>query len=130
INQVSIERDHIYPFDQRFKYQTAFYQVVHLATLTGIAFSAVEIFSEEVRKRTRIFSHGNADLVRDDAQILQVIGKASSQAFASQSITLKTAAALDDAYLSHFNASSEKDHEINQIAELESAQGQVVISDL
>lgn len=130
INQVSIERDHIYPFDQRFKYQTAFYQVVHLATLTGIAFSAVETFSEEVRKRTRIFSHGNADLVRDDAQILQVIGKASSQAFASQAITLKTAAALDDAYLSHFNASSEKDHEINQIAELESAQGQVVISDL
>lgn len=130
VNQVEIERDHIYPFDQRFKYQTAFYQVVHLATLTGIAFSAVETFSEEVRKRTRIFSHGNADLVRDDAQILQVIGKASSQAFASQTITLKTAAALDDAYRSHFEESREIDHEINQIAELESSQGQVVISDL
>ena len=130
VNQVAISRDHIYPFDQRFKYQTAFYQVVHLATLAGIAFSAVETFSEEVRNRTRIFSHGNADLVRDDAQILQVIGKASSQAFASQAIALKAAAALDDAYLSHFNATAEKDHEVNQIAELESAQGQVVIADL
>lgn len=130
IDHVEIERDHIYPFDQRFKYQTAFYQVVHLATLTGIAFSAVETFSEEVRKRTRIFSHGNADLVKDDAQILQVIGKASSQAFASQAITLKTAAALDEAYLSHFETDRQNDHEKNQIAELESAQGQVVISDL
>lgn len=130
VDHVEIERDHIYLFDQRFKYQTAFYQVVHLATLTGIAFSAVETFSEEVRKRTRIFSHGNADLVRDDAQILQVIGKASSQAFASQAITLKTALALDEAYLSHFENDLQNDHEKNQIAELESAQGQVVISDL
>lgn len=130
IQHVEIDRDHLYPFDQRFKYQTAFYQVVHLATLTGIAFSAVETFSEEVRKRTRIFSHGNADLVKDDAQILQVIGKASSQAFASQAITLKTAAALDAAYISHFGSNPEIDNEKNQIAELESSQGQVIISDI
>lgn len=130
INQVGIDRDHVYAFDQRFKYQTAFYQVVHLATLTGIAHSAVETFSTEVRNRTRIYSHGNAELVKDDAQILQVIGKASSQAFASQAITLKAAAALDVAYRSHFNSSPEIDHENNQIAELESSQGQVVIADL
>ena len=118
------------PFDTRFKYQTAFYQVVHLATLAGIAHGAVDTFSEEVRKRTRIFSHGNADLVRHDAQILQVIGKASSQAYASESIALRAAEALDQAYYSHFSFDEILITKTNDQAELESAQGQVVIADL
>ena len=130
IQDVAIERDHILPFEQRFKYQTAFYQVVHLATLAGIAHSAVATFSEEVRQRTRIFSHGNADLVRDDAQILQVIGKASAQAYASEAITLATAKALDVAYLSHFQSDATFEQQANDRAELESSQGQVVISEL
>lgn len=130
INQVAIERDHILPFDQRFKYQTAFYQVVHLATLTGIAHAAVQTFSEEVRQRTRIFSHGNASLVREDPQVLQVIGKASAQAYAAQAITLRTAAALDEAYLAHLHANAELDQQANNAAELESSQGQVVIAEL
>lgn len=130
INQVLIERDHILPFEQRFKYQTAYYQVFHLATLARIALSAVETFSEEVRQRTRIFSHGNADLVRHDAQVLQVIGKASAQAFASQSIALTAAEALDLAYLTHFQDNDVADQQANNTAELESSQGQVVISNL
>ena len=127
---VPIERDHIYNFDTRFRYQTAFYQVVHLATLAGIAQSAVETFSDEVRKRTRIFSHGNAPLVRHDPQVLQVIGKASAQAYAAEHIALAAAAALDDAYYNHFHGSHDLVDEANDRAELESSQGQVVISDL
>ena len=130
IKHVEIKRDHILPFQDRFKYQTAFYQVVHLATLTGIAQSAVETFTEEVRKRTRIYSHGNADLVKDDAQILQVIGKASAQAYAAESITLRTAEALDQAYISYFNDNEESVLQANDLAELESSQGQVVIAEL
>lgn len=130
LTNVVVEKDHILPFEQRFKYQTAFYQVIHLATLTGIAQSAVATFIHEVQKRERIFSHGNADLVRNDAQILQVIGKASAQAYASESITQKTAQALQKAYLSHFTESEIKQLQANNHAELESAQGQVVISDL
>ena len=130
IQQVDISRDHILPFEERFKYQTAFYQVVHLATLAGIAQSAVEAFTQEVRKRTRIFSHGNADLVRDDAQILQVIGKASAQAYAAEAIALSTAEALDGAYISHFQNDAAADQQANDRAELESSQGQVVISEL
>ena len=127
---VAIERDHILPFDQRFKYQTAFYQVFHLATLAGIAHAAVATFVHEVQKRDRIFSHGNADLVRNDPQILQVIGKASAQAYASESITIRTAEALQRAYISHFGESEIKNIQANNDAELESSQGQVVISDL
>ncbi|QIO08697.1 acyl-CoA dehydrogenase family protein [Acinetobacter lanii] len=130
IEHVPVTRDYILPFDQRFKYQTAFYQVVHLATLAGIAQSAVTAFSNEVRKRTRIYSHGNAELVRDDAQILQVIGKASAQAYASESIALRSAEALDRAYLSHFQNDAALDQKANDLAELESSQGQVVISEL
>lgn len=130
IEHVPVTRDYILPFDQRFKYQTAFYQVVHLATLAGIAQSAVAAFSNEVRKRTRIYSHGNAELVRDDAQILQVIGKASAQAYASESIALRSAEALDRAYLSHFQNDAALDQKANDLAELESSQGQVVISEL
>lgn len=130
LTDVAIERDHILPFEQRFKYQTAFYQVIHLATLSGIAQSAVATFIHEVQKRDRIFSHGNADLVRNDPQILQVIGKASAQAYASETITLRTAEALQQAYLSHFEESEIKNIQANNDAELESAQGQVVISAL
>lgn len=130
IDQVEVPISHILPFDQRFKYQTAFYQVIHLATLSGIAYAAVETFSQEVRDRKRIFSHGNADLVRHDPQVLQVIGKASAQAYASEAITQRTAEALQRAYLSHFAEDGEKEHQANIDAELESAQGQVVIAEL
>lgn len=130
VHQVHLPASHLIPFDQRFKYQTAFYQVVHLATLTGIAQAAVETFSQEIRERKRIFSHGNGDLVRHDPQVLQVVGKASAQAYASQAITLKTAEALQKAYESHFSELEVKEHQFNVDAELESAQGQVVISNL
>ena len=130
IENVPVSREYILPFDQRFKYQTAFYQVFHLATLAGIAHAAVETFVNEVQKRDRIFSHGNADLVRNDPQILQVIGKASAQAYASESITTQTAEALQRAYISHFSESEVKNIQANNDAELEAAQGQVVISDL
>lgn len=130
LKNVEVIEEHITPFDQRFKYQTAFYQVVHLANLAGIAASAVEAFIQEVQERTRIFSHGNAALVRQDPQILQVIGKASSQAYASESITLRAAEALDAAYQSHFQNDSIIDQDANDRAELESSQAQVVIAEL
>lgn len=130
IQNVAINRDHILPFENRFKYQTAFYQVVHLATLAGIALSAVDIFTQEVRKRSRIYSHGNAQLVREDAQILQVIGKASAQAYAAEAIALRTAEALDAAYLNHFEGDANANLHANDRAELESSKGQVVISEL
>jgi len=129
IQNVEITREFIFPFEQRFKYQTAFYQVVHLATLTGIAQSAVEKFTEEVRSRTRIYSHGNAELIREDAQILQIIGKASAQAFAAESITLTIAEALDQAYLLHVKQDSYQELQANDHAELLASQGQVVISE-
>lgn len=130
LKDVAIERDHILPFNTRFKYQTAFYQQFHLATLAGIAENALQVFKQEVQKRDRIFSHGNADLVRHDPQILQVIGRASAQVFSAKSITLAVSDALDEAYTAHFSYDEVRDQTANHAAELQSSQGQVVISNL
>ncbi|MFP4905353.1 acyl-CoA dehydrogenase family protein [Paraburkholderia sp. BR14261] len=50
----------IIDFSTRFKYQTAFYQLVLLAVLAGTGRAALRDISQEVRSRRRIFSHGNA----------------------------------------------------------------------
>lgn len=68
--------------------------------------------------------------MREDAQILQVIGKASAQAYAAETIVLRTAEALDAAYFNHFEGDENADLRANDRAELESSQGQVVISEL
>lgn len=122
--------EEVIPFETRFKYQTAFYQLFHLATLTGIAQAAVDEFKQQVRQRTRIFSHGNGDRVDQDAQVLQVIGKASAQAYAAEAITIQAVHAAQHAYEAHLSRDIEQEKQTNILAEIESAQGQVVIADL
>lgn len=127
---VNAEVEEVIPFDSRFKYQTAFYQLFHLSTLTGIAQAALEEFKQQVRARTRIFSHGNGDRVDQDVQVLQVIGKASAQTYAAEAITIQAAHASQRAFQAHFAKDLVAEKEINILAEIESAQGQVVIADL
>lgn len=88
----------VLPVAGRFAYQTALYQFVLLATLAGIAHAAVRDFSQAVRERSRVFSHGNAALARDDAQIQALIGEAAASAFAVESTVLQAAVSLDEAY--------------------------------
>lgn len=125
-----VEDDNLLDFATRFKYQTAFYQLVLLAVLAGAGRAAVREISEEVRKRTRIFSTGNASQVSQDAQVQQVVGKASAQVYAAEATALRAAAASQLAYESHFGHNAEAERNANIAAELESAQAQVVIADL
>ncbi|PKM30711.1 MAG: monooxygenase [Gammaproteobacteria bacterium HGW-Gammaproteobacteria-11] len=125
-----VEDDNLLDFATRFKYQTAFYQLVLLAVLAGSGRAALRDFSDEVRKRTRIFSTGNASQVSQDAQVQQVVGKASAQVYAAEATALRAAAASQLAYESHFGQNAEAERNANIAAELESAQGQVVIADL
>lgn len=125
-----VEDDNLLDFATRFKYQTAFYQLVLLAVLAGAGRAAVRDISEEVRKRTRIFSTGNASQVSQDAQVQQVVGKASAQVYAAEATALRAAAASQLAYESHFGHNVEAERNANIAAELESAQAQVVIADL
>ncbi|MFC6340135.1 monooxygenase [Pseudomonas sp. CCM 7891] len=125
-----VEEENIIDFATRFKYQTAFYQLVLLAVLVGSGRAALRDFSAEVGKRTRVFSHGNAPSTRQDPQILQVIGKASGLVYASEAATLRAAQAAQAAYLAHFTDDAETERQANIAAELESAQAQVVAVEL
>ena len=125
-----VEADNIVPFETRFKYQTAFYQVVLLSILAGIGKAVERDAARLVRERKRVYSHGNAPRVADDAQIQQVIGQLSAQAYAAEAITLRAAAALQRAYDSHFSGDASLEHQANVEAELESAQAQLVVIEL
>lgn len=127
---VEVKPINIIDFSQRFKYQTAFYQLVHLATLAGIAQAATHDIAEQVAKRTRIFSNGNAPLVKLDPQIQQVVGQIASQAYAAKAIALSAAEPAQRAYIARIENNLEAEKQANIEAELESAQGQIVIADL
>ena len=125
-----VEDDHLIDFSTRFKYQTAFYQLTLLAVLVGSGQAAVREVAQQVRIRARVFSHGNAAAVRDDAQVQQVVGKASAQVYTAEAAALRAAQASQRAYLAHFAKDEQAEREANIAAELESAQAQVVIADL
>ncbi|WET11351.1 acyl-CoA dehydrogenase family protein [Pseudomonas sp. D3] len=125
-----VEDDHLIDFSTRFKYQTAFYQLTLLAVLVGSGQAAVREVAQQVRVRARVFSHGNAPAARDDAQVQQVVGKASAQVYTAEAATLRAAQASQRAYVAHFAKYAQAEREANIAAELESAQAQVVIADL
>ncbi|WP_349904039.1 acyl-CoA dehydrogenase family protein [Parafrigoribacterium humi] len=122
--------ENVIDFDTRFKYQTAFYQGVLLSVLAGSIKAAERDIAEEVRKRTRIFSHGNSDSFATDPQILQVIGQVSAAGYAAEATVERAARALQGAYEGAFLDDEIEDERLNDIAELETAQAQVVLTAL
>lgn len=130
-----VEEENLIDFDTRFKYQTAFYQVVLLAVLAGSVRAAEREFADEVRRRSRTFSHAAAPVWREDPQILQVIGEIGAAGFAGEAIVEKAAHALESAHRAALDAragriSTEREEEINDVAELASAEGQVALTPL
>lgn len=125
-----VEEENIFPFASRFKYQTAFYQLFHLSTLAGIAHAITRDVAQQVRDRRRIFSTGNAASVAQDVQVQQVVGEVSAAAYAAEATAVRAAFAAQRAYDTHWAGDAEAERQANIEAELESAQGQVVISDL
>lgn len=122
--------ENIFPFSTRFKYQTAFYQLFHLATLAGIARAATYDVAQQVRERKRVFSTGNASSVAQDVQVQQVVGEVAAAAYAAEATALRAAFAAQRAYDTHWAGTPEEEKQANIEAELESAQGQIVISEL
>jgi len=121
--------DDVVLFDERFKYQTAFYQAVLLSVLAGSVVAAERDIAFEVRNRTRVFSHGNADTFAADPQILQVVGEVSAAGFAARAVVDRAAQALQGAYEGAFLDETE-DEQRNDRAELATAQAQVALTSL
>ena len=125
-----VPAENVIDFDTRFKYQTAFYQGVLLSVLAGSIKAAERDIAAEVRSRTRIFSHGNSDSFATDPQILQVIGEVSAAAYAAEATVERAARALQGAYEGAFLDDEIEDERRNDLAELETAQAQVVLTAL
>lgn len=128
-DNVSVPGTHVLPFEDRFPYQTAFYQLNLLATLTGIAKAALADVVEAVQKRTRNFSHANAPRVRDDAQVLARIGEVAAAVYASEAATLRVAGAVQ-AVADAVHAEPEDVDALVEASEIESSTAQVVVSEL
>lgn len=126
----AVEAVGVVPFETRFRYQTAFYQLVLDAVLSGAAAAAVRDVTAQVRKRTRGYSHGSGTVVRQDPQVLQVVGRARAFAFAARAATLEAARAAERAYLSAQSGDKATDDSANVEAELASAAAQVAAAEL
>ncbi|KAF1019185.1 MAG: Dibenzothiophene desulfurization enzyme C [Paracidovorax wautersii] len=125
-----VDEENIFPFETRFKYQTAFYQLFHLATLAGIGRAIERDVSQQVRDRQRIYSSGNAPHVSQDAQILQVVGQVSALVYAAQATALRATLPAQRAYEARLSGDAAAEKQANIDAEIESAQGQIVVSEL
>ncbi|MBY4952555.1 acyl-CoA dehydrogenase family protein [Pantoea sp. DY-17] len=125
-----VEQGHVYDFATRFRYQTAFYQHVLLSTLAGIGRAVARDGAQAVAARNRVYSHGNGGAVRQDAQILQVIGEITSLAFAVEATVIRATHSLQSAYVAHFSSDEAQIAAANVLAEAEAGQAQVIASEL
>lgn len=107
-----------------------FFQLVHLATLSGIARAAVNDVAREVSNRTRNYSHSTAASSKEDAQVLQIVGRVHSLAYAVGAIAEKAAKSIQAAGEARFQGDEEKEQQINDQAEIEISTAQAIISRL
>ncbi|MGO1284290.1 MAG: acyl-CoA dehydrogenase family protein [Brachybacterium sp.] len=124
-----LEARDIIPFADRFGYQTAVYQLVLLAVHAGIAEAVKADAISAVAARTRTYSHGNADRVREDPQILQVVGEIAAVSSTAVASAGQVAEAVQAAY--EAVGAGEEDAEATVVAaELASARAQIITSRL
>ena len=95
----------------------------------GIGLAVERDAAQGVKHRSRMYSHGNAAVPRDDAQVLQVVGQISSWAWATRAAVLQAAESLQQAYVAHVSDDEALIARRNQLAEVEAAQAQVIASD-
>jgi len=75
---------------------TAFFQLVHLATLAGIARAIERDTVAFVQRRKRIYSNGSGVLPSQDPLVQQVVGQLASTAFITASAVQAVARGLGD----------------------------------
>lgn len=72
----------------------AYFQLVHLATLAGIAQALQRDAVAYVQARKRVFSHGSASLPKDDPLVQHLVGELASTAYVAQVVVADVAAHL------------------------------------
>lgn len=129
-DDVLVDPNEILLEGESFQYSAAYYQLLQLAIITGLGRAASYAVSQAVAERTRNYSHANSQFVRNDPQILQVVGQVRSAAYSAGAILEKASQSLQRTYLSALQQDLELDAAQNALAELEVAQAQGVITHL
>ena len=127
--RAELEARDVIPFTDRFGYQTAVYQLVLVAVHAGIAAAVLEDATAAVAARTRTYSHGNADRVREDPQILQILGEISAVAATSAALVEQVAGSIEAA-VAATRRGSEEARAAAVEAELASGRAQIITSRL
>ncbi len=126
---VVIPDDQISPVRERFRYTSAFFQLVHLATLAGIGRSAACDVARLVAERRRVYGHGNGDRAAGDPQVLQIVGRVRSAAYGAGAIVLKAAASLQRVYDARLANDLAAEDAAGSIADLEVSQAVTIVTD-
>nr|WP_255654246.1 hypothetical protein [Cohnella sp. REN36] len=104
--------------------------MIHLATLTGIARAAAADVTRAVADRKRNYSHAAAARAGDDPQVLQVVGRVRSQAYAAGAVVRQAAESVQRACDAQSAEDSELADRAAVAAEIEVAQAQTVVARL
>ncbi|UGQ11973.1 acyl-CoA dehydrogenase family protein [Yinghuangia sp. ASG 101] len=97
LDGVAVDPDDVFWRGERGpNYMYAFYQLVHLATLSGVARAVVRDGVDYVRGRRRVFSHGSGDTPAADPLVQQVVGRLAAYAFTAEATTLAAVAHLEE----------------------------------
>lgn len=124
-DRVRAERGDVFPVAERFSYQPHFYQIAVLAVLTGITRAALRDGSTALTQRARNYPQGLTETPSEDAQLLQVIGQVSADAFAAQAALEKAARSLDHIVVGRRDGDNGRQRLID--AEVAVTQAQLVI---
>ncbi|MFC4808109.1 acyl-CoA dehydrogenase family protein [Paenibacillus sp. GCM10023250] len=128
--ETPVEPDDVFARDTYPKYAAAFAQMVHLATLAGIARAAAGDVAAAIAERRRTYSHAAAGRSSEDPQVLQVAGRVHSQAYAAGAIVQKAAEAVRRADEAHDGEDDASADSTSVEAEIEVAQAQTVVAAL
>lgn len=127
---VAVDPDDVVIDEKKFRYSAAFYQLIHLATLAGIGRSIANETAAAVASRTRSYSNGAGPRSSQDPQVLQVVGRIRSNAYAAGAIVLQVAQSIQRAFEAHFDDDPDAEEKANTIAELETSQAVTVVTNL
>ncbi|MFC5448579.1 acyl-CoA dehydrogenase family protein [Paenibacillus aestuarii] len=122
--------DEVFSRETYTKYGTAFAQMVHLATLAGIARAAARDAAEAVAERRRTYSHAAASRSSEDPQVLQIVGRLHSQAYAAGAIVLQAAESVQRACDAQSVEDASYAESVSIEAEVEVAQAQTIVARL
>jgi alkylation response protein AidB-like acyl-CoA dehydrogenase len=93
---VAVSDDDIYTFAEHVPYGEALVQLVHLATLAGIARAAHTDVVAALRARTRVYPAGLTSVAREDPQYHEIVGRVGALASAAEASVLWSARQLDE----------------------------------